>query len=88
MRIYANDELDWIGNKLGLINGRRLVEIVPDEKYPAMWRVKRPDGSLTDMVNITRARDAARAMALRILNTQETMSQASPIEGKETDDVR
>ena len=28
-----------------------------------MYRVRRPDGSLTDMVNLTRAGDAARALA-------------------------
>lgn len=53
-------------------NGRKLTEIVQDDRYPSMWRIRRPDGSLTDMVNISRARDAARGLALRILNTQET----------------
>jgi hypothetical protein len=39
-------------------------EVVPDEKYPGvMYRVRRPDGTLTDMVNLTRARDAARCFA-------------------------
>jgi len=32
--------------------------IVPDPKWPGMYRVRRPDGSLTDMVNLTRAKDA------------------------------
>jgi hypothetical protein len=32
--------------------------IVPDLKWPGMYRIKRPDGSLSDMVNLTRARDA------------------------------
>jgi hypothetical protein len=36
--------------------------IVPDAKWPGMYRIKRPDGSLTDMVNLTRARDALRAV--------------------------
>jgi hypothetical protein len=35
--------------------------VVPDPDWPAMYRVRRPDGSLTDMVNLTRARDAARS---------------------------
>jgi hypothetical protein len=34
--------------------------IVPDPKWPNMFRIRRPDGSLTDMVNLTRARDALR----------------------------
>jgi hypothetical protein len=37
--------------------------VVPDPDWPAMYRVRSPDGSLTDMVNLTRARDAARCFA-------------------------
>ena len=33
--------------------------VVPDPDWPKMYRAMRPDGSLTDMVNLTRARDAA-----------------------------
>jgi len=34
-----------------------------------MWRVERPDGSLTtDMVNLTRAKEAAMALAPASLN--------------------
>jgi hypothetical protein len=33
--------------------------IVPDAEWPEMYRVRRPDGTLTDMVNLTRAKDAA-----------------------------
>jgi hypothetical protein len=32
--------------------------IVADERWPGMYRLRLPDGSLTDMVNLTRARDA------------------------------
>jgi hypothetical protein len=34
--------------------------VVPDPDWPGMYRVSKPDGSLSDMVNLTRARDAAR----------------------------
>jgi hypothetical protein len=37
--------------------------VMPDSEWPAMYHVRRPDGSLTDMVNLTRARDAARHFA-------------------------
>jgi hypothetical protein len=33
------------------------VGIMPDEKWPGMYRLKRADGSLSDMVNLTRAGD-------------------------------
>src|SRR5262249_53018383 len=38
------------------------VAIVPDERFPGMYRLKRTDGSLSDMVNLTRAKDALAAM--------------------------
>ena len=40
-----------------------LAEIVPDGHWPTMWRVLWPDGTLSDMANLTRARDAAFVMA-------------------------
>jgi hypothetical protein len=36
--------------------------IVPDPIWPGMYRIRRPDGSLSDMVNLTRAKDALAAM--------------------------
>jgi hypothetical protein len=32
--------------------------IVPDTKCRGMFRVRRPDGTLSDMVNLTRVKDA------------------------------
>ena len=32
--------------------------IVPDPKWPTMFRLRLPDGSLSDMMNLTRAKDA------------------------------
>jgi hypothetical protein len=37
--------------------------VVPDKDWPGMYCVRRPDGSLADMVNLTRAKDAARVFA-------------------------
>jgi hypothetical protein len=37
--------------------------VVPDQEWPGMYRIRKPDGRLTDMVNLTRARDAARCFA-------------------------
>jgi hypothetical protein len=34
------------------------VAIVPDKRFPGLYRLKRADGSFSDMVNLTRARDA------------------------------
>ena len=70
--------LTWHGDDLHLRRGRKLLSIVQDEKYPSMWRVRRPDGTLSDMVNRTRAKDAAMAMALSILNARERPCSLSP----------
>ena len=49
-------------------SGRRVVATIePDSKWSGMWRV-RCSGSLTDMVNLSRAKDAAISAALSDLN--------------------
>jgi hypothetical protein len=68
-RVYSSFDLEWRGDALCRVGSRTpIVTIVPDDRYPQMWRVRRPDGSLTDMLNITWARDAARSFALALLN--------------------
>jgi hypothetical protein len=37
--------------------------VAPDPDWPGMYRGQAPDGSLSDMVNLSRARDAARYLA-------------------------
>jgi hypothetical protein len=44
------------------------MRIVRDQKYPNMWRIEFPDGKLSDMVNRTRAKDAAMAHGLRMID--------------------
>jgi hypothetical protein len=38
---------------------RRILHIEPDSQYPQMWRVRWPDGTLSEPVNIARAKAAA-----------------------------
>jgi len=40
-------------------------EVVPDAKWPGMYRVRFSDGTLSDMVNLARANDLARALIAR-----------------------
>lgn len=35
-------------------------KLVQDQKYPTMWRVHWHDGVVSDIVNLTRAKDAIR----------------------------
>jgi hypothetical protein len=46
--------------------------VVPHPDWPRMYRVQMPDGSLTDMVNLARARDAAACLALGVLKGGRT----------------
>lgn len=45
--------------------------VLQDTVYPNMWRVRRPNGALSDFVNLTRAKDAALAMLDRDLRRGE-----------------
>jgi hypothetical protein len=36
-------------------------EIVPDERWPSMYRLLNADGSLSDMLNLARAKDVVAA---------------------------
>jgi hypothetical protein len=67
-------KMSWDGDRLKISNRLSGFSIVPDEKYPQMWRVKYPDGRLSDMVNRTRAKDAAMAMLDRELRLKELAS--------------
>lgn len=64
---YNTTHLTWRGNAVYL-GKRRLSQIIQDNEYPNMWRVIEENGSLSDMANLTRARDAANNRALSILN--------------------
>jgi hypothetical protein len=64
---YCGHDLRWDGNRLRLHSGRVLAVVEPDARWSGMWRVRLPNGSLTDLVNMSRARDAAVSLALETL---------------------
>jgi hypothetical protein len=39
------------------------ITVEPDARYPSMYRVRRADGSRSDIVNLNRAKDAALTFA-------------------------
>src|SRR5262249_9973522 len=86
-RAIASHELVWRKSAHGLTlhlgRGRGLLDVVPDGTYPGMWRIQTPDGRRSDMVNLTRAKDAAVSVALAIHNRQkqtfETPAEAPPV---------
>jgi hypothetical protein len=47
------------------------VKLVPDARWPGMWRVWCPGAELSDMANRTRAVDAALFIAARLLRREQ-----------------
>ena len=41
-----------------------LLHVVPDSRWPHMWRIRHRDNSLSDLLNVARAKDAALTHAL------------------------
>ena len=68
--MYGSSELTWKANRL-FVEGKRqpMAEVVRDARYSGMWRFRLlPGGELSDMVNLIRAKDAARSHVLSVLN--------------------
>ena len=59
------------------------LKIIEDTNHRGMYRVRLPDGGVSDMVNLSRAKDAARAILLAILNSEETPTGASLVRSRE-----
>jgi hypothetical protein len=43
---------------MGQTHRTRRPKLVPEAVHPGMWRVRWPDGRLSDITNLTRAKDA------------------------------
>ena len=65
--MYDRHDLRWDGHHLRLRSGRLLATIVADPNSSGMWRVHMPKGNLSDLVNLTRAKDTALSLALASL---------------------
>jgi hypothetical protein len=63
---FGRHELVWDGLKLKL-GERVLAMIEPDQNWPGMYRV-RSGSKLSDMANLSRAKDAALSLVLSRLN--------------------
>jgi hypothetical protein len=72
-RIWGRRDLAWYRDGDDwVISGRGgpLFRVVPDGRFAGMWRVVDDRGGLSDLANLTRARDAAASLALATLNRQ------------------
>jgi hypothetical protein len=59
---HVREEGVWKGDNLWF-RGRCVATIVQDQVYAEMWRVRLPDGALSDMSNRTWAKEKASAIA-------------------------
>ena len=60
---WARDGSDWV-----LLRGRRRMgRVTPDQQYPGMWRSPKSGGRISDMANLSWAKDAVMAEATREL---------------------
>jgi hypothetical protein len=42
-----------------------MVRVIPDGRWPDMWRMLWPDGQVSDMTNLSRIKDAASEICQR-----------------------
>ena len=66
---FGTNELVWDGLQLRLrsVGGPVMARVEADAKWPGMWRVGF-GGKLSDMANLSRAKDAAISLVLGELN--------------------
>lgn len=69
---WTRDGDDWV-LKLGR---RKMGRVFRDKQYPSMWRSCRADGRLSDMANLSWAKNAVLASAERDIHYAQT-----PIKG-------
>ena len=73
MTNHGTKELTWKDNKL-YYDGEVVYSVVKDRKYPVLYRMKAPDGKLSeDFYNLTRACDNCVFLTLQRLNQTEDL---------------
>jgi hypothetical protein len=75
--MYDRTRLSWHQQQNGTFalhaygQMRAILHVVPDAKYPGMWRIRYLDGRLSDMANLSPAKDAGLLRSLALLNRTE-----------------
>ena len=59
--------------------GKALATVEPDTQHAGMWRIHMPDGWVSDLANLPRAREAAIGSVLFVLNRKETARNRPPV---------
>ncbi|MFY9836002.1 MAG: hypothetical protein WAK55_05945, partial [Xanthobacteraceae bacterium] len=58
--------------RFGPLGRRKLGRVFRDREFPSMWRSRRADGRLSDMANLSWAKDAVLASAERDIRYAQT----------------
>lgn len=66
--MYESKRFNWRGCLLYYENRSTGLSVVPEHTLPGMWRIQMPDGTLSDYLNLARAKDAAVDRGLATLN--------------------
>jgi hypothetical protein len=64
-----------------LTGGKAVATVTPDSTYPAMYRIDR-GGVLSDMVNLSRTKDAARTLAALAADGRQSVRRRPPVRRK------
>jgi hypothetical protein len=81
--MLSSRDLTWRNHTLYLFNrGKPLATVEPDIQHAEMWRIRMPDGWISDMANLSRAKDGAILCALSVLNRRQTARNLSPVAPK------
>jgi len=67
-----------------LVAGRVLASVVADAVYPEMWRIDPGGGVLSDIVKLSRAKDAAVRLVDASLNVTKPLRRALPVREMES----
>jgi hypothetical protein len=75
--LFKPRALVWEGMRLRLRSSKRFLAVVkPDAGYPNLYRIHLAPDHLSDLLNLTRAKEAAVALALTMLNREVATKQA------------
>lgn len=80
MIMLGRGDMHWKGLSLYLGTKKQDIAILPDPHFPEMFRLRRPDGSVSDLANLSRIKDAAMVIVAAIANGATKGARRKPVE--------
>jgi hypothetical protein len=81
----ARSQLKWTREGdawILLYRRRRMGRVVADKDYPEMWRSTKPDGTLSDLANLSWSKDGVLAQAAREIAHERANTPSKPQENR------